>query len=286
MRTRNTRPGKLSVRDLTIDFSSPVVMGILNTTPDSFSDGGIFNTVQSAVKQVRKMVQEGALIIDIGGESTRPGSDPVSEEEELSRVMPVLKQAVSEFPEIIFSIDTTKFNVAEKALQAGAHIINDVSGLRKEPRFGRLCSDYDAGYILMHSVGNPKNMQKNPEYEDTIGEIGTFFEKNIQKLKENGVKSIIIDPGIGFGKTLQHNLEIIDSLQKFSKFNCPVMVGASRKSMIGELLQNRPVENRLAGTLAVHYHCLMQGASILRVHDVQEAADSICVFNALRMSTE
>jgi dihydropteroate synthase len=274
----------LFVRGQVLDLRTPAIMGILNTTPDSFSDGGKFHSADSALIQVQKMIDEGAAIIDIGGESTRPGSEPVDVDVELGRVLPVLEKALSEFPEIIFSIDTTKYKVAEEALKMGAHIINDVSGLRNESRLADLCAKYDAGFLLMHSVGNPKTMQENPVYENVVSEIGTFFEKKIPKLKKAGVNSIIIDPGIGFGKTLQHNLEIIEGLKKFSTFNCPVLAGASRKSMIGQLLDKRAVEGRLAGTLAVHYHCLMQGANILRVHDVQESADTIRIFNALRKS--
>jgi dihydropteroate synthase len=276
----------LLLRESRLDLSVPVVMGILNTTPDSFSDGGEFLSAEKALQRIEEMITQGAAIIDVGGESTRPGSDPVEEVEELNRVIPVLEKAIAEFPDTIFSIDTTKYKVAAEALKAGVHIINDVSGLRSEPRFADLCASFNAGYVLMHSIGNPKTMQVNPEYEDVIAEIGTFFEKKIQILKSAGVQSVIVDPGIGFGKTLQHNLEIIEGLQKFSNFNCPILVGASRKSMIGQLLDGRPADGRLAGTLAVHYHCLMMGTSILRVHDIQEACDTIRIFHVLRKSKE
>ncbi len=257
-------------------------MGILNVTPDSFSDGGQFNDTGSALERIGEMIEEGAAIIDVGGESTRPGSDPVSLETEIDRTIPVLKKAVAEFPETLFSIDTTKFEVAEKALDAGVHIINDVSGLSKEPRFIGLCRETGAAYICMHSQGNPKTMQKNPEYGNVVDEISGFFKKRLSQLKAESVNNVVLDPGIGFGKTLDHNLEIIAELHQFTTLQCPVLVGASRKSMIGQLLDGRPADDRLAGTLAVHYHCLINGASILRVHDVKEAADTVKIFKALK----
>ena len=273
----------LTVRNRTLRFHTPRVMGILNTTPDSFSDGGEYLSLNKAVDRIGEMLEEGADIIDVGGESTRPGSDPVSLDEELERVIPVLEKAIPLYPNALFSIDTTKHEVAKEALEAGAHIVNDVSGLRKEPRFSLLCSEYEAGYVLMHSLSDPKTMQHNPFYKnnDVIGELSYFFEEGIRTLEKHGNKAIFIDPGIGFGKTLDHNCTIVAELQKFSKFGYPVLMGASRKSMIGGLLNDRPVGGRLAGTLAVHYHSLMNGANILRVHDVQEAADSIRVFTAL-----
>lgn len=258
-------------------------MGILNATPDSFSDGGDYLNLNKALDHIGQMLEEGAHIIDVGGESTRPGSEPVSLREEMHRVLPVLEKAIPLYKDAFFSIDTTKYDVAKAALDAGAHIVNDVSGLRKEPRFPSLCSEYRAGYVLMHSRANPKTMQQNPAYkgDDVIGELMEFFEEGIRTLESDGNDAIIIDPGIGFGKTLAHNCTIVAELQKFSKFGYPVLMGASRKSMIGGLLNDRPVDGRLAGTLAVHYHSLMNGANILRVHDVQEAADSIRVFTAL-----
>jgi len=256
-------------------------MGILNVTPDSFSDGGQFTNVDSALLQIEKMVSEGASIIDVGGESTRPGADPVSVDDELNRTIPVLEQAVKKFKGTLFSIDTTKYEVASKAIEAGAHIINDVSGLEKEPRFVELCCKSGCAYICMHSQGDPKTMQNSPSYSDVIGEIRMFFEKRVSQLKEGGVENIILDPGIGFGKTLEHNTRLIGDLNQFSSLNYPILVGASRKSMIGKLLGSRDVADRLIGTIAIHYHCLMKGASIIRVHDVKEAVDSVKIFNAV-----
>lgn len=271
----------VNCRGKILNLDSPAVMGILNVTPDSFSDGGKFNDPETAIERISRMAAQGAAIIDVGGESTRPGSEPVSIELEIERTIPVLKKAVTLFPDVLFSIDTTKIEVAEKALETGVHIINDVSGLKKEPRFAGLCRESGAAYICMHSQGDPKTMQENPVYSDVIVEICDFFTERISRLHSEGVDNIILDPGIGFGKKLQHNLRIISELRRFTDLGCPVLAGASRKSMIGKLLDGRPAEGRLAGTLAVHYHCLMNGASVLRVHDVTEAIDSIKMYNAI-----
>lgn len=264
------------------DIESPIIMGILNATPDSFSDGGRFSQVDEALHQIELMISDGATIIDVGGESTRPNADPVSEEEELSRVLPILELALKLFPEVVFSIDTTKFEVARQSLELGVQIVNDVSGLEKEPRFAELCAKFDACYVLMHSQGNPQNMQLNPTYEDVLQDIHSFFDRKIETLLDTGVNQIILDPGIGFGKKLEHNLKLIAQLDTFTKKPFPILVGASRKSMIGQILDGCPPEERLTGTIAVHYHALMKRAKILRVHDVKEASDSIRIFNAIQ----
>ncbi len=257
-------------------------MGILNVTPDSFSDGGLFTDPARALEHARSLSEAGAQIIDIGGESTRPGAEPVSEDEELQRVIPVVKIIRQEMPELILSIDTTKYEVARQCLDLGAHIINDVSGLTKEPRFAVLCEEFGAAYILMHAQGDPKTMQENPEYGDVIEDVRAFFEDKIRVLNQEGVHNILIDPGIGFGKTLEHNLNLLAHLAIFRNFGYPLMIGASRKSMIGKLLGGREASDRLAGTIALHYDSLLHGANVLRVHDVQEAWDSIQIFNALQ----
>ena len=257
-------------------------MGILNATPDSFSDGGKFNAIDSAMDRIHIMLSEGASIIDVGGESTRPNAEPVSEEEELSRVIPILKKGIPTFSDAVFSIDTTKYEVAKQALELGAKIVNDVSGLEKEPKLADLCAEFGATYVLMHSQGDPQTMQYNPSYVNVMVEIYEFFERKIEVLQSKGVNKIILDPGIGFGKKLQHNLSLLAHLDSFKKIGFPLLVGASRKSMIGQILDGRPADERLAGTLAVHYHSLIKGADILRVHDVKEASDSIRIFNAIQ----
>lgn len=277
---------KFSVRDKILDLSKPQIMGILNATPDSFSDGGAFNQLEEAMTRIEQMISEGASIIDVGGESTRPGSEPVAEQKELDRVLPILEKAIPQFPDIFFSIDTTKYRVAEEALKLGTHFINDISGLEKEPRFVDLCLQYQAGYIMMHSQGNPKIMQQDPSYEDVFRDIYQFFEKKLNYAGEKGLEQIIIDPGIGFGKTLDHNLELIAKLSAFKELGHPIMVGASRKSTIGKVLGDRPVDDRVIGTVAVHYYAMMQGANIIRVHDVKEAHDSLLIYNAISDKVE
>jgi dihydropteroate synthase len=260
---------------------APIIMGIINATPDSFSDGGKYNRVDAALNRIETMVVNGARIIDVGGESTRPNAQPVTEKEEIERVIPILQQAIQQFHEPVFSIDTTKYKVARLALEAGVQIVNDVSGLRKEPRLAELCGQYEAAYVLMHSIKTPQTMQYNPEYVDVVAEVNKFFSDNIGYLKQAGVKEIILDPGIGFGKTLDHNLKLIAQLDTFKKNGFPVLVGASRKSMIGQILDGCPPEERLIGTLAVHYHALTKGSDILRVHDVKEASESVRIFKAI-----
>lgn len=265
-----------------LEPGSPKVMGVLNTTPDSFSDGGLFLSPGAALERIARMVEEGADLIDIGGESTRPGSEPVTLQEELDRVLPVLERAVAAFPDMLFSIDTTKYEVADEALRLGAHVVNDVSGLGKEPRLPDLCARYGAGYILMHSRGEPRTMQIDPHYDDLISELKRFFDRGIDTLNRSGRFPVILDPGIGFGKTVAHNLLILSELDKFADFGYPLMIGASRKSMIGELLDGRPADGRLAGTLAIHYHSLLKGAAFLRAHDVKETKDIVRIFQAIQ----
>ena len=268
-----------------LSVSTPVVMGILNVTPDSFSDGGEFSGMDAAMQRIGEMVAEGAAIIDVGGESTRPGSDPVSEEEELKRVVPILEKAVPRFPGTMFSVDTTKYEVAKQALECGVDMVNDVSGLQSEPRLADLCARYQAILVIMHSKGIPKIMQKRPEYRNVVQDVARFLNDRAALAARKGVEQIVIDPGIGFGKNLQHNLELVAGLHSLKALGYPIMVGASRKTVIGKILADdagdRPVHDRLAGTIALHYHALVQGTDILRVHDVREASDSIEVFKAL-----
>lgn len=250
-----------------IDFSRTLLMGIVNVTPDSFYEKSRKLTVFEAVEAAKKMVEEGVDIIDVGGMSTRPGSDPVDEEEELRRVIPVIR-AIRTVTDKPISVDTYRWRVALQALEAGADIVNDVSGFRFEPDVLKVVRDTKAPYVLMHMKGTPKDMQLNPHYEDVVGELKEYFKERIAILLNNEVNQIIVDPGIGFGKRYEDNLEILRRIEEFKEFGFPVMVGASRKSFIGIALGNVPPEDRLEGTLAVTAYCVMKGVNVLRVHDV------------------
>lgn len=263
-------------------FNEPQIMGVINATPDSFSDGNNYLDISRARDRIHIMRKNGASIVDIGGESTRPGSKPITEKEELRRVLPIIEAAIESFPNLVYSIDTTKYGVAKKALQTGVSIINDVSGLQKEVRLADLAAEFDATLVIMHSKGNPETMQDNPTYKDVVQEIYDFFVAQSKTANNRGANKIILDPGIGFGKNLEQNLKILAHLDKFVELGYPVMVGASRKSMIGEILDQRPVDDRVIGTVSVHYDALVKGARILRVHDVEQASDSIRIFNAIQ----
>jgi len=257
-------------------------MGVLNVTPDSFSDGGRFFDYDRAVARALEMAREGADIIDIGGESTRPGSAGVSAAEELKRVLPVV-EAVAAKAGIPVSIDTRKSEVAEEALKAGASVVNDVSGLRHDSGMADVAVKYGASIIVMHMKGAPENMQSNPAYTDLIGEITGFLKESIEIAKRAGVaeEDIIIDPGIGFGKTVEHNLTILNRLGEFKVLKRPICVGVSRKSFIGKLLNGAPADARLSGTLAAAVIAIMKGADILRVHDVKEAKEAAVVADGI-----
>jgi dihydropteroate synthase len=246
-------------------------MGVLNVTPDSFSDGGKFFKLEDAIRQGIKMSEEGADIIDVGGESTRPGADPVSIQEELSRVIPVISSLFKKI-DVPISIDTYKAEVAKQALDAGAQMINDISALRFDPEMKKVASEYKVPINLMHIKGTPQNMQKDPWYEDVIVEITEYLKQSIKIACDAGIdpEKIIIDPGIGFGKRLEDNLNILKNLKKFSILGCPVLIGCSRKSFIGKIL-DLPLEERLEGSLAALALAVANGANIVRVHDVKES---------------
>ncbi len=263
---------KLNFSKGIFDLSSRThIMGVLNVTPDSFSDGGKFFKLEDAVREGSKMAEEGADIIDVGGESTRPGSDPVPIQEELSRVIPVIRSLFKK-TDVPISIDTYKAKIAKQALDAGAQMINDISALRFDPEMKKIASEYKVHINLMHIKGTPKNMQKDPWYEDVITEITEYLRQSIQIAQEAGIdkEKIIIDPGIGFGKRLEDNLNILKNLKIFSILGCPVLIGCSRKSFIGKIL-DLPVEERLEGSLAALAVAVMNGANIVRVHDVKES---------------
>jgi dihydropteroate synthase len=273
---------KLNFSKRTLDLSSRThLMGILNVTPDSFSDGGKFFQLEDAVKQGIGMAEEGADIIDVGGESTRPGSDPITIEEELSRVIPVI-EALSKQVDIPISIDTYKSEVAKKALDAGAEMINDISALRFDPKMKEVAAEYQIPIVLMHIKGTPKNMQENPYYDDVITEITQYLKESSEIAEKGRIdrEKIIIDPGIGFGKRLEDNLNILKNLRKFSILDCPILVGPSRKSFIGKIL-DLPVEERLEGSLAALAVSIMSGANMVRVHDVKESKRIACLVDAI-----
>jgi dihydropteroate synthase len=257
------------------------IAGILNVTPDSFSDGGRFFNHDAALRQAERMLEEGADFIDVGGESTRPYAEPIDAAEETARVIPVVSM-LSERADVTISIDTSKASVAKAAMDAGAHIINDVTALRSDPELATVAAEHEAGLILMHMKGTPRTMQENPEYDDVISEIRDFLGRAIDKACRSGVdfESIMVDPGIGFGKKLEHNLTILKNLSELGSLRRPVMVGPSRKSFIGNLL-DLPVERREAGTLAAVVSSILSGASVVRVHDVRPAKEAAVIVDAI-----
>ncbi len=261
------------------------VMGILNVTPDSFYDGGRYVPMDVAMRRVERMISEGADIIDVGGESTRPGADPVPLETELERVVPVVKAIRDRFPDILISVDTYKSAVARQALEAGADIVNDISGLQFDPEMARVAAEFGSYVVIMHIKGTPKDMQVNPEYGDVIAEITDYFHRQIDYGVRNGIErgKIILDPGIGFGKRLWHNLRILNEIERFrDEFELPILIGASRKSMIGMVLGNVPPEQRLEGTIAISAYCAMKGVDIVRVHDVKPNVMAVRMVEAIK----
>ncbi len=263
------------------DFSKRTyVMGILNVTPDSFSDGGRYFSLDSAIEHAMKMVEDGADIIDVGGESTRPGSEPVPLEEELRRVIPVIKEIVKRV-DVPVSIDTYKSEVARQALDNGASIVNDISGLRFDEKMADVVASYKASVVLMHIKGTPKTMQQNPEYDDVISEIYDYLSGSVEIARRAGIEQIIVDPGIGFGKRLIDNLEIIRRLREFKSLGYPVLIGVSRKSFIGNIL-NLPVDQRLEGTAGAVAISVWNGANIVRVHDVKEMVRVVKIVDAIK----
>jgi dihydropteroate synthase len=267
------------------DLSSRThIVGVLNITPDSFFDGGKYLNAVAAVDHAVRMVEEGADIIDVGGESTRPGSDPLRAEDELLRVLPVIEKLATRV-NVPISIDTYKSAVARKALEAGASIINDVSGLTFDPLLIDVAAESRATVIVMHMKGTPKSMQENPQYEDVIAEIKSFLSSRALAAEAAGIRQIIVDPGIGFGKTLEHNLDIFRHLDAFTDLGYPVMVGPSRKSFLGMILK-LPVESRLEGTAAAVAVSILNGAQLIRVHDVQAMKRVAMVVDAIKRGAE
>lgn len=255
------------------------IMGIVNVTPDSFADGGKWYATDAAIEHGIRLTEEGTDFLDIGGESTRPGATPVSVEEELQRVLPVIHELRNR-TKIPISIDTYKARVAEKAIEAGAVIVNDITGLHHDPRIATIVSEAGASLVLMHMKGTPRTMQISPSYENLIEDICSYLEGSIGIARREGVEQIMLDPGIGFGKTVQHNVEILRNILEFQRYGYPVLIGPSRKSFIGTLL-DLPVEERFEGTAAAVAASIVYGAQIIRVHDVKEMKRVAIVIDAI-----
>lgn len=258
-----------------------LILGILNITPDSFSDGGLYLNPKKAFNKAIKLLNDGCDIIDIGGESSRPGSTPISSQEEIDRIIPVIEKIKNEV-ECLISVDTYKADVASEAIKYGANIINDITGLSHDPDMIELVVKNNTPVVLMHMQGNPKQMQKNPYYNNVIDEISRFFSKQIRKLDKKAfpLDKIILDPGIGFGKTLQHNLKILKNIDIICNLGCHTLIGTSRKSFIGDIL-NCPPEKRLEGTISSNLFAITQGVKIIRVHDVLEMRRALTIFEKI-----
>lgn len=276
------------IGDRAIDLSKhALIMGVLNVTPDSFSDGGEFFIAEKAVEHGARMASEGAQIIDVGGESARPGAQPVSVEEELARVLPVIAKLRERIAEAFISIDTTKAVVARAALDAGASIINDVSGGRADPQMMKLAAEKKSAFIIMHMQGTPQTMQANPHYADVVAEVTDFFRQQYASALECGIDSMAIafDPGIGFGKTVEHNLQLLSSLPRIRVHDRPIVVGVSRKSSLGKMIGSTEMSDRLAPTIAFTALLRERGANVLRVHDVKENAAALSATERLLEAT-
>lgn len=264
----------LNCKGRILSLDRPIVMGILNLTPDSFFDGSRILYGDQLLERARQMLEEGASILDIGGQSTRPGAPLITEDEERKRVIPAIKLLKEHIPETIISIDTFYGSVAEEAIKAGASIINDVSGGRTDPSIQDVAAAYKIPYVLMHSRGTPQTMQNETSYKDLMASLLDYFTEKLFYLRSKGITDVIIDPGFGFAKTIDQNFGLLSRLEQLSLFSLPVMVGVSRKSTIYKTLQSSP-ESALNGSTVLHTIALLQGASILRVHDVREAMESI-----------
>jgi len=264
-----------------LDLTDPIVMGILNVTPDSFYDGGKYENENVMLQQVEQMISDGASIIDVGGMSSRPGAEIIDEAEELLRVLPIIEKIKQKFPQTIISIDTVRSAVAIKSIKAGASIINDISAGSIDENMFPTVAKLGVPYILMHMQGKPKDMQQNPDYQDVAIEVLDFFIKKVGELRALGVKDIILDPGFGFGKTIEHNYHLLKKITIFKILDLSLLIGISRKSMIYKVLNNSP-QDALNGTTVLNTMALERGAKILRVHDVKEAMETIILWKQLK----
>lgn len=276
------RKSTINLNGRLIDLSTPVVMGILNVTPDSFYDGGKYETEKLILQRAEEILEQGATIIDIGALSTRPGTEEISAQEELDRLLPAVRAVKKAFPEAFVSIDTFRSWVALNVIEeCGPCIVNDVSGGNFDVNMFNIIGKLDVPYILMHMLGTPLQMEKHPVYEDVVRDISMFFTDRVKKLTTAGVKDVILDPGFGFGKTLAHNYELLNRLDSFKVFQLPLLVGVSRKSMIHKLLGLK-AEDALNGTTIVNTLALVGGADLLRVHDVRVAVEAVRILNMIR----
>jgi dihydropteroate synthase len=268
------KPYSLKIKNINYSITRPQVMGILNTTDDSFYDGGKYHTIDKALFRCEDMLHEGADIIDIGGQSTRPGADIITENEEIRRTAPVIDAIIKRFPDCIISIDTFRAGVANHAIRAGAAIINDVSAGDDDEDMIKTVSRLQVPYIAMHKKGLPKTMQDQPHYENVLQEVKSYLENKVRLYRDAGIEDVVLDPGFGFGKTLDDNYHLLKHLDTFHTLNCPILVGVSRKSMVWKLLSSEP-SKALNGSTALHMLALAKGAHFLRVHDVKEAVDCV-----------
>jgi dihydropteroate synthase len=280
------RKNSINLNGRLLDLAKPVVMGILNVTPDSFFDGGKYKTEKKVLKRAEEILEQGGDTIDIGAVSTKPGAEGISTKDEIERLLPAVRAVKKEFPNAFVSIDTYRSWVALKVIEeCGACMVNDVSGGNFDANMFDTIGKLGVPYVLMHMLGTPLKMQNNPEYEDIIRDISMFFTEQVKKLTKAGVKDVIIDPGFGFGKTLEHNYELLNRLDSFKVFQLPLMVGVSRKSMIYKALNATPDE-ALNGTSVVNTLALMGGADVLRVHDVKEAVEAIRILDMVRSTSK
>ena len=270
----------IKIRGNLFDLSTPKVMGILNLTPDSFYDGGKFKKIKKIQNHVSKMIEDGMDILDIGGYSSKPGAKRISSKIEISRILPSLIFLRKTYPKLIISIDTFRSDIAKICLNEGADIINDISSGELDEKMIKIISDFNCPYIMMHMSGNPQNMQKSPKYKDVVIELINYLAKKVKFARDNGIVDLVIDPGFGFGKTIQHNYQLLNNLDKFKILDIPMLVGFSRKSMIYKTLKTN-AENSLNGTTCLNTIALTKGANILRVHDVNEINQSFSVFKEL-----
>ena len=269
---------KIHTKKKKIDLLTSIVMGILNITDNSFYDGGQYNSEEKILSHTKKMLEEGASIIDLGAQSSKPDSEPISEKEETEKLVSTIHLLKQNFPEIIISIDTYRSKVAEKCINSGADIINDISAGEMDEEMFATIAKLKVPYIIMHMKGTPKMMQNNPKYNNVTEEVFSYLEKKVNELKQLGVTDIIIDPGFGFGKTIKHNYQLLNHLEKFTQLGVPLLIGASRKSMIYNILETN-AENALNGTTVAHTIALQKGINIIRTHDVKEAMECIKIVN-------